>query len=103
MDGNWRAPIKDDFGFEEEGAAAEDPEIEYVIPDLLKNARRMPEIVVILKCKEDVAVDRNYADDEALLQKILDDELAKREKKRVDEREEARKAKNEELLAELEA
>jgi hypothetical protein len=40
------------------------PEVEYVLPDLLKSARRMPEIVVILKCKDEVAVARNYADDE---------------------------------------
>ena len=36
IDGNWRAPIKDDFGFEEEGEAGEAAEVEYVVPDLLK-------------------------------------------------------------------
>ena len=64
MDGNWRAPIVDDFGFDEEGEAKEAPEVEYALPDLLKQSRRMPEIVVILKCKEDAAVARNFADDE---------------------------------------
>lgn len=67
MDGNWRAEIVDDSGFgeEEDAQPKEAPEVEYVIPDLLKSARRMPEIVVILKCKDDVAVSRNFADDEA--------------------------------------
>ena len=37
IDGNWRP---------------EGEEAEYAVPDLLKNARRMPEVVVILKCKE---------------------------------------------------
>ena len=36
IDGNWRAPIKDDFGFDEEGEAGEVVEVEYVVPDLLK-------------------------------------------------------------------
>ena len=36
IDGNWRAPIKDDFGFDEEGEAGEVLEVEYVVPDLLK-------------------------------------------------------------------
>jgi hypothetical protein len=36
IDGNWRAPIKDDFGFDEEGEAGEAAEVEYVVPDLLK-------------------------------------------------------------------
>mmetsp|Transcript_46063 Transcript_46063/g.61010 ORF Transcript_46063/g.61010 Transcript_46063/m.61010 type:complete len:262 (+) Transcript_46063:1389-2174(+) len=98
MDGNWRAPIKDDFGFDEEGAdAAEAPEVEYMIPDLLKNARRMPEIVVILKCKEDAAIGRNYADDEEALKNMLEAELAKREKKRVDAREQSKQEKLQEL------
>ena len=97
MDGNWRAGIKDDFGFDEEDADKEAPEVEYVLPELLKNSRRMPEIVVILKCKDDAAVNRNYADDEDLLKKLLEEEVAKREKKRVDAREAARQEKLEEV------
>ena len=72
MDGNWRAGIKDDFGFDEEDADKEAPEVEYVLPELLKNSRRMPEIVVILKCKEDAAVARNFADDEDVLKQLLE-------------------------------
>jgi len=97
MDGTWRAPIVDAFGFDEEDADKEAPEVEYVLPELLKNSRRMPEIVVILKCKDDAAVNRNYADDEDLLKKLLEEEVAKREKKRVDAREAARQEKLEEV------
>ena len=49
IDGNWRP---------------EGEEPEYAIPDLLKNSRRMPEIVVVLKCKEEVSISRNMADSE---------------------------------------
>jgi len=97
LDGNWHAPIKDDFGFEEEGEAQEAVEVEYVLPDLLKQARRMPEIVVILRCKEDAAIKRNFEDDEEKLKAMLEEELAKREKKRVDEREKGRQEKMQEL------
>ena len=47
IDGNWRPTGED---------------ADYQLPDLLKNARRMPEIVVILKCKEEVSVKRNLDD-----------------------------------------
>jgi len=72
MDGNWRAGIKDDFGFDEEDADKEVAELDYALPELLKNSRRMPEIVVILKCKEDAAVARNFADDEDVLKQLLE-------------------------------
>ena len=59
IDGNWRI-------------GGEEPS--YDIPDLLKNARRMPEIVIVLKCKEEVSVKRNLAD-------CADDMKAKFERK----------------------
>ena len=57
IDGNWRPQGEDS---------------EYAIPDLLKNARRMPEIVVILKCKEEVSISRNLADCEEELKAEFD-------------------------------
>lgn len=57
----------------------------------------MPEIVVILTCKDEAAIQRNFNDDEETLKAILEEEMAKREKKRVDEREKARQEKIQEL------
>lgn len=101
MDGNWRAPIVDDFGFgdDEDAAPKETPEVEYMIPDLLKGARRMPEIVVILKCKDEIAVARNLADDEADLNNQLQAELDRLQKKREDAFKAESDAKKEELAA----
>ena len=72
MDGTWR-PKGDDA--------------DYAIPDLLKNARRMPEIVIILKCKEEVSIKRNYADMEVELQAEFERLMEEREKNRIKRRE----------------
>ena len=57
----------------------------------------MPEIVVILKCKDDVAVARNFADDEADLTEQLTAELDRLEKKREAAFKEASDEKHKEL------
>ena len=49
IDGNWRQQ-------------GEEPD--YALPDLLKNARRMPEVVIVLRCKEEVSIKRDFADNE---------------------------------------
>jgi len=82
IDGNWR-PKGDDA--------------EYAIPNLLKNARRMPEIVIILKCKEEVSVKRNFADIEEELKAEFERLMEEREKNRIKKREEDRVAKKGEL------
>lgn len=82
IDGNWRPKGED---------------AEYQLPDLLKNARRIPEIVVILKCKEDVAIKRNLADSEETLQAEFERKNLEREQKKTADREQARKEKMEEL------
>ena len=82
MDGNWR-PKGDDA--------------EYAIPDLLKNARRMPEIVIVLKCKEDVSIKRHMADIEDDLKAEFERLMEEREQNRVKKREEDRAAKKAEL------
>lgn len=68
IDGNWRP-------------GGEDPE--YAVPDLLKNARRMPEVVVVLKCKEEVSIKRDLADCEDELKREFDRRMEKRESDRV--------------------
>ena len=82
MDGNWRSSAED---------------AEYVLPDLLKNSRRMPEIVVILKCKEEVSIKRNMDDCEDDLKAEFERRMKEREENRVKVREEARKEKQAEL------
>ena len=78
MDGNWRQSGED---------------VEYNLPDLLKNSRRMPEIVVVLKCKEEVSVSRNLADCEDDLKVEFERRMAEREANRVKAREDALKEK----------
>lgn len=90
MDGNWRPKGED---------------AEYAIPDLLKNARRMPEIVIVLKCKEDVSIKRNFADIEEDLKAEFERLMEEREQNRVKKREEdraARRAEAEEEQAQQE-
>ena len=82
IDGTWRPSGED---------------AEYVIPDLLKNARRMPEIVVVLKCKEEVSIKRNLSDCEEDLKAEFKRRMEKREADRVKAREEAREEKVKEL------
>lgn len=82
MDGNWRSTAED---------------AEYVLPDLLKNSRRMPEIVVILKCKEEVSIKRNMDDCMDDLKAEFENRMKEREENRVKAREEARKEKQAEL------
>lgn len=72
IDGSWRPKGED---------------AEYQLPDLLKNARRIPEIVIILKCKEDVAIKRNLADNEETLQATFERKNLEREQKRTADRE----------------
>jgi len=64
---------------------------------LLENARRMPEVIVVLNCKEESSVERKLADDEEELKAKFDQQMEEREKARVAKREEDRAAK----LAEL--
>lgn len=78
MDGTWRPSGED---------------AEYAIPDLLKNARRMPEIVVVLKCKEEVTLKRNLADCEEELKAEFERRMEKREADKVKARDDARKEK----------
>ena len=82
IDGNWRQKGED---------------AEYNLPDLLKNARRMPEIVIVLKCKEDISVKRNLADCEEDLKAEFEKKMEDREAERVKKREEARNEKKQEL------
>lgn len=82
MDGNWRPKGED---------------ADYAIPDLLKNARRMPEIVIVLKCKEDVSIKRHMADIEDDLKAEFERLMEEREQNRVKKREEDRAAKKAEL------
>ena len=82
MDGNWRPKGED---------------AEYQLPDLLKSARRMPEIVVILKCKEEVSIKRTMDDCEDDLKAEFERLMEKREADRVKAREEAKKEKQTEL------
>ena len=78
IDGNWRPKGEDS---------------EYAIPDLLKNARRMPEIVIVLKCKEDVSIKRHMADIEEELKAEFERLMEEREKNRIKKREEDRATK----------
>jgi len=87
MDGNWR-PKGDDA--------------EYAIPDLLKNARRMPEIVIILKCKEEVSIKRHMSDIEDDLKAEYERLMEERENNRVKKREEDRAARRAEAVEEQE-
>lgn len=82
IDGNWRP-------------AGEDAE--YAIPDLLKNARRMPEIVVVLKCKEEVSIKRSLSDGEEELKAEFERRMEKREADRTKARQDAREEKVKEL------
>ena len=66
IDGQW----KDNPDDENEITTTE------AIYTLLENARRMPEVVVILTCKEDVAMKRALADAEDDLQKEFEEKKA---------------------------
>ena len=82
IDGNWRPKGED---------------AEYQLPDLLKNARRMPEIVVILKCKEEVSVKRNLDDCEEELKAEFEQKMKEREENKVKARQQAKEEKLQEL------
>ena len=85
MDGCWRPKGED---------------AEYTLPDLLKNSRRMPEIVIVLKCKEEVSIKRNFADIEEELKAEFERLMEERETNRVKKREEDRAAKKAEVTEE---
>jgi len=82
IDGNWRATGEDSS---------------YDIPDLLKSARRMPEIVVILKCKEEVSIKRDFADCEQEMVAEFERKMEERRVGKVKARLDARTEKLEEL------
>ena len=82
MDGSWRPKGED---------------AEYTLPDLLKNSRRMPEIVIVLKCKEEVSISRHMADIEDDLKAKFEKAIEDREAARVKRRQEAKDEKLKEL------
>ena len=82
MDGCWRPKGED---------------AEYTLPDLLKNSRRMPEIVIVLKCKEEVSISRHMADIEDDLKAKFEKAIEDREAARVKRRQEAKDEKLKEL------
>ena len=84
IDGNWRV-------------GGDEPS--YDIPDLLKNARRMPEIVVILKCKEEVSIKRSLADSADEMKAEFERKTNERQANKVKARQDARNEK----IAELDA
>ena len=60
---------------------------------MLENARRMPEVVVVLTCKEDVAIKRALADAEDDLTKQYEEKCEKRDKEEKEARDADREAK----------
>ena len=82
IDGNWRSTGED---------------TSYDIPDLLKSSRRMPEIVVILKCKEEVSIKRDFADCEQDMKAEFERKMEERRVGKVKARLDARTEKLEEL------
>ena len=82
MDGNWRPKGED---------------AEYQLPELLKNSRRMPEIVIILKCKEEVAIKRTMNDCEDDLKAEYERKMEEREEAKVKKRADDRAEKEQEL------
>lgn len=60
---------------------------------MLENARRMPEVVVILSCKEDVAIKRALADAEEDLKKEFEEACQKRDADETQARDIAREEK----------
>jgi hypothetical protein len=82
IDGNWRSTGEDSS---------------YDIPDLLKSSRRMPEIVVILKCKEEVSIKRDFADCEEEMKATFERLMEERRVGKVKARLDARNEKLEEL------
>ena len=64
---------------------------------LLQNARRMPEVVIILNCKEEVSVDRMLKDSEQSLQEEFEQKTKEREEGIRQKREEDRAEKMKEL------
>ena len=100
-----QALLKADKGLVIDGQWKDNPDDENEITTteaiytLLENARRMPEVVVILTCKEDVAMKRALADAEDDLQK----EFEEKTEKRAQDKKEARDIAREEKRAEEEA
>ena len=87
IDGQWKANPEDEN------------EIQPTAPihTLLENARRMPEVVVVLNCKEEVSVARMLTDSEEDLKLEFEQKMQKREEDIKKQRDEAREEKLKEL------